>query len=133
MHLDLSVPELWYEADLEASNTAPMAGFHAAGVTLPGTPFVIAGHNDHVAWGFANLGADVQDLYIEHTRGAPSGAEYQTPGGGWNPVQYRTEIIHVRGGSNVILDVPLTRHGGIDTPIITSIFPDSNDDASSVC
>ncbi len=68
MHLALAVPELWYEADLQATNPAPQPAFHVAGVTLPGTPFVIAGHNDHVAWGFTNLGADVQDLVIEHSR-----------------------------------------------------------------
>ena len=95
MHLSLSVPELWYEADLDA--TARSADrVPAAGVTLPGTPFVIVGHNQHVAWGFTNLGADVQDLYIEHTRGTQSGAEYQTADGTWKPVEYHTEVIHVR-------------------------------------
>jgi penicillin amidase len=123
MHLSLSVPELWYEADLEAASHAPLAEFHAAGVTLPGAPFVIAGHNAHVAWGFTNLGADVQDLYIEHTRGTPTGAEYQTAGGEWLPIQYKTEVIQVRGSASVILDVPLTHHGTVDTPIISSIFP----------
>jgi penicillin amidase len=123
MHLSLSAPGLWYEADLEATNPAPLAEFHAAGVTLPGAPFVIAGHNAHVAWGFTNLGADVQDLYIEHTRGTPSGAEYQTAGGEWLPLQYHTEVIQVRGSANVVLDVPLTRHGNTDTPIVSSIFP----------
>jgi penicillin amidase len=123
MHLSLSAPELWYEADLEAASPAPLAEFHAAGVTLPGAPFVIAGHNAHVAWGFTNLGADVQDLYIEHTRGTPTGAEYETAGGQWLPVQYHTEVIEVRGGKSVILDVPLTHHGTVDTPIISSIFP----------
>ena len=123
MHLSLSAPGLWYEADLEATNPAPLAEFHAAGVTLPGAPFVIAGHNAHVAWGFTNLGADVQDLYIEHTRGTPSGAEYQTAGGEWLPLQYHTEVIQVRGSANVVLDVPLTRHGNIDTPIVSSILP----------
>jgi penicillin amidase len=123
MHLSLSVPELWYEADLEATNPAPQADFHAAGVTLPGTPFVISGHNDHVAWGFTNLGADVQDLIIEHTRGTSSGAEFQTASGAWLPVRYRTEVIQVRGSTDVILDVPLTRHGDMDTPIVSSVFP----------
>ena len=123
MHLSLAAPELWYEADLQATNPAPQPGFHAAGVTLPGTPFVIAGHNDHVAWGFTNLGADVQDLIIEHTRGTSSGAEYQAPSGGWLPVRYQTEVIQVRGSTDVILDVPLTRHGDIDTPIVSSVFP----------
>lgn len=123
MHLSLAAPGVWYEADLEAPNPAPLAAFHAAGVTLPGTPFVIAGHNEHVAWGFTNLGADVQDLYIEHTRGTPAGAEYQTPSGAWRAVRYQTEIIQIRGGADVRLDVPLTRHGDTDTPIISSIFP----------
>jgi penicillin amidase len=121
-HLSLAVPGLWYEADLEAANPAPLAEFHAAGVTLPGTPFVVIGHNDHVAWGFTNLGADVQDLYIEHTRGTTSGAQYQAANGSWHPVTYRTEIIHVRGSKDVVLDVPLTHHGNNDTPVISSIF-----------
>ena len=60
MHLGLNEPNIWYMADLRAP------GFHAAGVTLPGVPFVIAGHNEHVAWGFTALYADVQDLYIEN-------------------------------------------------------------------
>jgi penicillin amidase len=122
IHLSLSAPELWYEADLEAPNPAPLAAFHAAGITLPGMPFVVAGHNDHVAWGFTILGADVQDLYIEHTRGTPTGAEFQTVGGDWKPVRYQAEVIHVRGGADVTLDVPLTRHGDCDTPIVSSIF-----------
>ncbi len=123
MHLALSVPSLWYEADLRAANNAPMAPFHAAGVTLPGTPFVIAGRNDQVAWGFANLGADVQDLYIERTRGTAGGAEYQGSDGIWRSVQYKREMIQVRGSGTVTLDVPLTHHGDADTPIVTSIFP----------
>jgi penicillin amidase len=123
MHLTLTLPGTWYEADLQADLASPLTAFHAAGITLPGTPFIIAGHNQHVAWGFTNLGADIQDLYIEHTRGTPTGAEYQTPGGSWRPVRYQNELIHVRGGSDVTLSVPFTRHGEIDTPIISSIFP----------
>jgi penicillin amidase len=122
IHLSLGVPELWYEADLEAPNTAPLAEFHAAGITLPGIPFIVAGHNDHVAWGFTVLGADVQDLYIEHTRGAPTGAQFQTTSGDWQPIRYRPELIHVRGGADVTVDVPLTRHGDTDTPVVSSIF-----------
>jgi penicillin amidase len=123
MHMALSIPGLWYEADLEAENPAPMAEFHVAGVTLPGTPFVIAGHNAHVAWGFTNLRADVQDIYIEHTRGTTKGAEYQSADGAWHPLRYRREVIHVRNAPDVTLDVPLVRHGDVDMPIISSIYP----------
>jgi penicillin amidase len=62
MHLSLAVPEVWYEVDLQAASLPPLAEFHAAGVSVPGAPFIIAGHNQHVAWGFTNLGADVQAL-----------------------------------------------------------------------
>jgi penicillin G amidase len=123
MHLALAIPSLWYEADLQADTTAPLSPFHAAGLTLPGTPFVIAGHNQHVAWGFTNLRADIQDLYIEHTRGTPSGAEYQTATGAWRPIRYQNEIIHVRGSSDVTLSVPLTQHGTNQTPLISSLYP----------
>jgi len=123
MHLSLSVPDLWYEADLEASNPAPLAAFHAAGVTLPGTPFIISGHNDHVAWGFTNLGADVQDLIIEHTRGTSSGAEFQTSSGAWLPVRYQTEVIQVRGSTDVILDVPSPATETPTRPLSPASFP----------
>jgi penicillin amidase len=121
MHLALQLPGIWYEADLEAPLPAPSAAFHAAGVTLPGAPFIIAGHNDHVAWGFTNLGADIEDVYIEHTRGTPTGAEYQTTAGTWQPVKYAAETIHVRGGKDVLLNVPLMHHGDADTPVISSL------------
>ena len=63
MHLGLTVPNIWYMADLRAP------GFHAAGVTLPGMPFVIAGHNEHVAWGFTALyGRRAGPLYREARR-----------------------------------------------------------------
>ena len=121
MHLNHSVPGVWYTADLHAPT--PNGDFHAAGVTLPGYPFVIVGHNDHIAWGFTNLGADVQDLYIEHTRGSGSAAEYQTPDGSWHPLIHQREVIHVRNRSDVILDVAATRHGAVATPLISTLLP----------
>ncbi len=58
-HLDLWLPPIWYEVHV----TAP--GWNVKGFTLPGAPLVVIGHNDRIAWGFTNNGADVQDLYIE--------------------------------------------------------------------
>jgi penicillin amidase len=76
MHLGLTVPNIWFMADLKAP------GFHAAGVTLPGLPFVIAGHNEHVSWGFTALMGDVQDLYIEKLDGK---GNYQDLDAQWKP------------------------------------------------
>ena len=122
MHLTHSVPGIWYEADLEAP-TPSGSDFHVTGVSLPGVPFIIVGHNDHVAWGFTNLGADVQDVYIEHLRGTGESTEFESPDGAWHPVLHQTETIHVRGRKDVTFDVPATQHGNIITPIISGIFP----------
>jgi penicillin amidase len=110
MHLGLSVPDIWYTADLRAP------GFHAAGVTLPGLPFVIAGHNEHVAWGFTALYADVQDLYLEKLDGK---GNYQDLDTNWKPLKVDHEIIHVRLGRDVHFDVQSTAHGPLLNPIFT--------------
>jgi penicillin amidase len=109
MHLGHQMPNLWYEAHLRA------ADYDVIGVTLPGVPFVIVGHNRRVAWGFTNVGPTVEDLYIEafNDQGA-----YQVPGG-WQQPQHRPEVIHVKGQADITVDVVLTRHG----PIITDLIP----------
>lgn len=121
MHLGYSVPGIWYQVNLAAPSTS--GNFHAAGVSLPGVPFLIVGHNDHVAWGFTNLGADVQDVYIEHLRGSGNTAEYQTPDLAWHPVLHQTETIRVHGKPDVTLDVQSTLHGGVPTPIFSPLLP----------
>ncbi len=121
-HLSHTVPGIWYESDLAASNPDGSL-FHAAGVAIPGAPFIVIGHNAHLAWGFTNLGGDVQDVYIEHLRGGGVTAEYQSADGAWHPTLHRPEIIHVRNAADVSLDVQLTRHGDMETPIISGIFP----------
>ncbi len=110
MHLPLTEPNIWYMADLKA------AGFHAAGVTLPGMPFVVAGHNERVAWGYTALFADVQDLYVEKLDGK---GKYQSPDGSWKPLVVDHELIRVRGGNDVTVDVNSTGHGPLLGPILT--------------
>ena len=121
MHLAHSVPGIWYQADLESPT--PAGNLHVAGVSLPGVPFIIVGHNDHVAWGFTNLGATVQDVYIEHTRGAGFSAQYESQNGTWKPILHRQEIIHVKGNKDVAIDIAATQHGTAITPILSGVLP----------
>ncbi len=121
MHLAHNVPGIWYQADLEAPT--PAGDLHVTGVSLPGVPLIIVGHNAHVAWGFTNLGAEVQDVYIEHIRGTGPTAEYEAQSGVWKPLLHDREIIHVKGGKDIALDIPATQHGAAITPIISGILP----------
>jgi penicillin amidase len=104
-HLDLTIPSIWYEIHL----TAP--GWNVQGFTLPGAPMVIIGHNDCIAWGFTNNGADVQDLYIE-TFNPASPDEYRV-NGAWVKSQIIDETIHIKSQPDENLKVIVTRHGPV--------------------
>jgi penicillin amidase len=56
-HLDLSLPSIWYEIQLVTPSS------NVYGVSLPGSPFVIIGFNDSIAWGVTNAQRDVKDYY----------------------------------------------------------------------
>lgn len=104
-HLELTIPSIWYELHL----TAP--GLNVKGFTLPGAPLVIIGHNDRIAWGFTNNGADVQDLYIETVNPAVSD-EYRVKGA-WLKAKTIDETIVVKGQADEHLKVMVTRHGPV--------------------
>jgi penicillin amidase len=66
-HLDLGAPTFFYQMHLDTTllNPDETDRLQAAGVTLPGTPFVVIGHTDRLAWGITNLNADDTDFYLE--------------------------------------------------------------------
>jgi len=109
MHLNHQMPNLWYEVHLRSGD------FDVVGVSLPGLPFVIVGHNQRIGWGFTNVGPTVEDLFVETLN---ENGQYQTPRG-WRNLDRRREVIHVKGDRDEQLDVLSTRHG----PIITDLIP----------
>ncbi len=111
MHLDHQMPNLWFEAHLRTTG----GSFDVAGVTLPGVPFVIVGHNQRIGWGFTNVGPTVEDDFIEEFNAQ---GQHKTPAG-WVEPEHRQETIHVKGKPDVTLDVVTTRHG----PIISELIP----------
>ena len=56
-HLSLTLPSIWYEVHIHAED------LNVYGVTLPGSPGVIIGFNENIAWGMTNVGQDVADWY----------------------------------------------------------------------
>jgi len=134
MHLTLREPDTWYMADLYSPGSHGAPGFHAAGVTLPGFPLVIAGHNEHVAWGFTALYGDAQDLYIEKLdgKGNYEGPESTGMDAHWHPLIVDREVIHVRGGKDVVFYVESTEHGPLLNPLLTPPGLTANDPPTSL-
>ncbi|MCZ6604372.1 MAG: penicillin acylase family protein, partial [Alphaproteobacteria bacterium] len=113
-HLGFSAPLLWYLTEIVTP------ALHLTGVTVPGVPLLLLGHNGHIAWGFTTTHADVQDLFIERVDPADP-LRYLTPDGS-APFELRRETIFVRGRDEPeSLTVRTTRHG----PIISDISEDA--------
>jgi penicillin amidase len=104
-HLQIEFPSVWYEMHLVA------ADLDVIGVTIPGVPVVVIGHNARVAWGLTNTGADVQDLSLERV---DVGRKRSFHRGEWVPVQVTEAHIPVRGRSQPLpFEVWKTRNGPI--------------------
>jgi len=112
-HLGFSAPLLWYLAEILTPDQ------HLTGATVPGVPFMILGHNGHIAWGFTTTHADVQDLFIERPDPADP-LRYLTPDGS-TPFELRRETIDIRGEDSISMTVRTTRHG----PVISDISDDA--------
>ncbi len=104
-HLALTLPSIWYEMQLVSPEV------NVYGVTLPGTPAVIIGFNQSIAWGVTNAGSDVLD-WFEIKFKDEKRAEYFY-NGAWQPTRQRNEEIKVRGGETVRDTVIYTHHGPV--------------------
>ena len=104
-HLQMEFPSVWYEMHLVA------ADLDVVGVTIPGVPVVVLGHNARIAWGMTNTGADVQDLVLERV---DVGGKRSFVRGEWAPIEVIKADIPVRGRSQPLpFEVWKTRNGPI--------------------
>ncbi|NQV57734.1 MAG: penicillin acylase family protein, partial [Rhodospirillales bacterium] len=108
-HLGFAAPILWYLAKIK------LPGETITGATVPGVPYVIAGHNSRIAWGLTATQSDLQDIFIENLTADRPGY-YDTPDGP-APFQVREEAIGVRGASAIPLKIYATRHGPVISPV----------------
>ena len=104
-HLELSLPSIWYEIQLVGPNS------NVYGVSLPGSPYVIIGFNDSIAWGVTNSQRDVKDYYeIRFKDGSKK--EYWF-NGQWTAATHRVEEIKVKGGQTYYDTVAYTVFGPV--------------------
>lgn len=104
-HLSHSVPSVWYMIHLEALD------LNVSGVSLPGLPLVVIGHNQRIAWGMTNTAPDVQDLYSESFN--LSDPNKYLHNGVWVDAEVRDEVIKVHNQRDLRLTVKTTRHGPV--------------------
>lgn len=115
-HMPHIEPSMWWMMHVRGGR------FNAMGATLVGTPYILLGHNQRLAWGATTSIADVQDLFVERTdRDHPGQYYYQ---GEWRPFTVRKEVIRIRrrlrgGFREKVIEIRQTVHG----PIINDIFP----------
>ncbi|MER5550256.1 penicillin acylase family protein [Streptomyces sp. NPDC002793] len=105
-HLAPQLPSLWYQMGLHCRQLSESCRYDTAGYTFSGMPGVIIGHNQDIAWGFTNLGADVTDLFLEKV--SADGYQYD---GKTQPFVTREETIKVAGGRSRKITVRETNHG----------------------
>ncbi|MEQ1677736.1 MAG: penicillin acylase family protein [Chitinophagaceae bacterium] len=104
-HLELSLPSIWYEMQLQTPTS------NTYGVSLPGSPFVIIGFNDSIAWGVTNAQRDVKDYYeIKFKDNSKQEYWYN---GQWQKTTLKEETIKVKGGADVKDTVAYTVFGPV--------------------
>jgi len=107
MHLAMNIPCIWYENHIEGGEIA------ATGVSLPGFPGIISGHNGRVAWGYTNGFDDVQDLYLERIQRLEDGRVQYEFKGEWLEAEVIHHDIKIKGAESVTEEVIITHHGPI--------------------
>lgn len=109
MHLTLRVPNIWYRATLVYPDGQGQQR-RLSGVTLPGTPALVAGSNGVLAWGYTNTYGDWADLVLLDTDERRQ--RYQTPEGP-RPFEIVRETITVKGAPAETVEILETRWGPV--------------------
>ncbi|MDP6990804.1 MAG: penicillin acylase family protein [Planctomycetota bacterium] len=101
-HLALAAPPTWYAVHLESPEVS------VAGLSLPGAPGVMIGHNASVAWSFTNARLDDVDLFVEEL---DPGGERVRRGADWVALGRESVTVDVRGADPVTLELARTDRG----------------------
>ena len=115
-HLDLTLPSIWYQLTMDSPS------YHVAGVSIPGTPVVLIGHNQHISWSLTDAQNQQTFFYDEQEDSAHPGMYFWN--GQW--VKYRTAQydIPVAGGKTQHLTVKYSVHGPVinERGLTTSVW-----------
>jgi len=105
MHLGLMVPGIWYQMHQVVEGK-----LNVTGVVLPGSPYVICGHNEDIAWGMTNVAVDDLDFYLEITH--PEDSNRYLLDGKWMDMELVEESIRVKGKEEPLVLINRYTHRG---------------------
>lgn len=121
-HLNMELPSMWYILDVQGEH------FHSTGMSIVGSPLVMLGRNEHIAWGATNMLADTMDLYFEQIN--PQNVNQYKRGEEWKDFNVRTEYINVKADFPSFLREPLeplkveireTDHGPVISDLVSEL------------
>jgi penicillin amidase len=115
-HLHLTLPSIWFQI------TQDSPSFHVSGVGIPGTPGVLIGHNEHIAWSLTDA-QNQQTFFYQEKEDATHPNQYFWKGA-WNTYKTVNYDIPVHGGPTEHLKVKLSAHGPVinERGITTSVW-----------
>ncbi len=93
-HLAWDGPSRFWEVRMHTGD------LHGSGVTLPGSPYIGLGHNEHVAWAMTTGGPDTADVFEIDLRGDDDALQYKFDGE-WKDLERRDIELAVRGAEGV--------------------------------
>lgn len=109
-HLMGLMPAIWYQVYLECPD------FRVQGVSLPGMPLVMIGHNRDISWGITLAYSDIQDLFVEQFE--EGGSHRYLHKGEWKQAQVVEEVIAIKGQAPHAERVVVTHNGPVVTGVI---------------
>ncbi len=119
MHLGFNIPGIWYQMHHIVENE-----LNVTGLLLPGSPLIVCGHNEHIAWGMTNVNVDNLDFYIEKIN--PEDSNKYEFNSEWKDIIIKKEIIKTKKGEEIEREIRFTHHGpvisefkGINDKVIT--------------
>src|SRR5262249_28762961 len=115
-HLHLTLPAIWFQLTMDSP------GVHAAGVSIPGTPVVLIGHNQHISWSLTDA-QNQQTFFYDEQEDSDHPGMYMW-NGQWRPYTYAHYDIPVAGGATQHLEVKYTVHGPVisERGLTTSVW-----------
>ena len=117
-HLPHTVPSIFFQQHLKSP------GMDVIGVTIPGIPYVLIGHNRQVAWTLTSAVADVIDLYIE--KKDPEDPQKVIGPSGPEPLSHDVDTIFIKEGTGYRerkVNIRCTPRGPLLNDVLPELLP----------